>query len=234
MVANAGATSRAMLLEAARLLNPMLDRVVFVGGATTWLFLSDPAAPEVRPTKDVDVIVEIGSLVQYHRLEQELHDIGFRQPMVGGGPICRWTFGELTLDVMPTDSTILGFSNQWYLEALRYATERVLDPGVTILCVTAPYFVATKLEAFRGRGRGDFYASADLEDIVAVIDGRRELLEELRQMRREVRSFVAEGARGFLENEDFRQALPGHLLVGDESPDRQSMFLKRLEQIAAL
>lgn len=38
-------------------LEPFLDRVVFLGGCTTGLFITDPAAGDIRPTKDVDVIV---------------------------------------------------------------------------------------------------------------------------------------------------------------------------------
>jgi hypothetical protein len=60
------------LLElAAVALGDLLDEVVFVGGATVGLWITDPAAPAPRPTKDVDVIVEVtsrgsfpGSLIQ--------------------------------------------------------------------------------------------------------------------------------------------------------------------------
>jgi len=45
--------------------------------------------------------------------------------------------------------------------------------------VLAPYFLATKLEAFDGRGKGDYLSSHDIEDIVAVLDGRPEILDEL-------------------------------------------------------
>ena len=45
-----------------------------------------------------------------------------------------------------------------------------------IRVVTAPYFIATKIEAFRGRGRGDFLASHDLEDLIFVIDGRSSIV----------------------------------------------------------
>ena len=52
-----------------------------------------------------------------------------------------------------------------------------VEPGLRIRVVTAPYFVATKLEAFRGRGRGDYISSHDLEDLLAVIDGRDVIVE---------------------------------------------------------
>ena len=41
----------------AKKLGPLRERVVFLGGATTGLLITDPAAPPIRPTEDVDVIV---------------------------------------------------------------------------------------------------------------------------------------------------------------------------------
>lgn len=39
--------------------------------------------------------------------------------------------------------------------------------------------IATKIEAFKGRGRGDFFASHDLEDLIFVMDGRSTIVEEV-------------------------------------------------------
>jgi hypothetical protein len=47
-----------------------------------------------------------------------------------------------------------------------------LPRGQKIRVITAPFFLGTKMEAFRGRGRMDFQASHDLKDFVAVIEGR--------------------------------------------------------------
>jgi len=55
--------SLALLSRAVVQLGPLVDRLVFLGGCATALLLSDPAAPEVRPTKDVDAITEVGSLI---------------------------------------------------------------------------------------------------------------------------------------------------------------------------
>jgi hypothetical protein len=55
----------ALLARAVTQLGPLADRMVFLGGCATALFLTDPAAPEVRPTRDVDVITELGSLAEY-------------------------------------------------------------------------------------------------------------------------------------------------------------------------
>mgnify|MGYP001576473414 CR=1 FL=1 len=57
-------------------LGPLLDKVVFLGGAATGLLITDTAAPDVRPTLDVDVIVEISSRMEYYRLEESLRTLG--------------------------------------------------------------------------------------------------------------------------------------------------------------
>jgi len=56
-----------------------------------------------------------------------------------------------------------------------------------------PYsrIVATKLEAFHGRGSSDVTASHDLEDILTVVDDRPELVSEIGAAEPEVRAFIA-------------------------------------------
>ena len=73
---------------------------------------------------------------------------------------------------MPLDEKILGFSNLWYQPALDSAVVRELEPDLRVRVVTAVYFCATKLGAFAGRGKNDYQSSHDLEDLMAVVDGR--------------------------------------------------------------
>jgi len=167
----------ARLAFAADRLAPLLDRIVFVGGCITGLLITDAAAAPVRPTIDVDAIVSTASYPEYAALESEIRELGFEPSLAEGSPICRWKSADLILDLMPTDSSILGFSNAWYGRALENA--QIVKIGrYEIRVITAPYFLATKLEAFHGRGKND-YASHDLEDIITIIDGRQELITEV-------------------------------------------------------
>jgi hypothetical protein len=221
------------LLRVAEKLRPMLDRIAFVGGCATGLFLSDPAAAPVRSTLDVDAIVEIASYAEFVALENRLGELGFRRDHAEAAPICRWLAGDLMLDLMPTDSTILGFSNRWYRPALHNAqTVPIGDHKVRI--ITAPYFLATKLEAFHGRGKNDYRMSRDLEDIVTVIDGRPELVEEVSLSEPELRQYLNDEFRLLLSNPEFRDALPGHLLPDAASQQRLNLILERIRQIIIL
>ncbi|MGA7221137.1 MAG: hypothetical protein WBX38_22675 [Candidatus Sulfotelmatobacter sp.] len=124
-------------------------------------------------------------------IENRLRDLGFRQPVAEGALICRWVSDELIFDLIPTDPLILGFSNPWYRPALEKATKSKIG-GYEMRIITAPYFLATKLEAFHGRGKNDYRMSHDLEDIIAVIDGRSELADEVPLAPVDLRKYLSE------------------------------------------
>jgi predicted nucleotidyltransferase len=219
-----------LLKEAAKLLSPVLDELVFVGGCTTGLLITDEGAGDVRSTLDVDVITEITSYADYVIFSERLRKLGFTEDTSDDAPLCRWVNGDTKLDVMPLDETILGFSNCWYKAAIESAQEWELEPDLRIKVVTAPYFCATKIEAFRGRGKDDYLASRDLEDLVTIVDGRPGLLDELRSAPDDVRSYIAGAITQMLETRRFIDALPGHL----RSDGRISILLEILNQISIL
>lgn len=223
----------ARLAAAAKKLAPLLDQIVFVGGCVTGLLLTDPAAAPVRPTLDVDAIVATGSYAEFTALENRLRELGFHQSHIEGAPVCRWLSGDLILDLMPIDPSILGFSNRWYRPALEAAQSVRID-DCEIRLIAAPYFLATKLEAFHGRGNRDYRMSRDLEDIVTIIDGRPELVEEVSVSDSELRQYLGDEFRLLLSNPEFRDALPGHLLPDSASQQRLSLILGRIRQIITL
>jgi hypothetical protein len=223
----------AMLEFVARKLEQLNDEVVFLGGCTTALFITDPLSLDVRPTWDVDCIIDVISLGEYHQFESKLNKQGFRKSMEDD-VICRWRYDDIILDIMPTDEKILGFGNRWYKEAIKHAVTHQIKEDLCIQSVTAPYFLATKMEAFKGRGNDDYFASHDLEDIITVIDGRPELVDEV--------SFSSPVLKDYLQNiflllyadEQFHLALPGHLNDGPATQNRTQTVLKRIELIANL
>lgn len=214
-------------------LGDLAERMVFLGGCATGLLSTDPAAPAPRPTQDVDVITEVLSLADYYRLSDELREAGFHEDQTEGAPVCRWRSAGVILDVMPTEPHILGFGNRWYSPALRASESVDLGSGMLIRVVTAPYFLATKLEAFDGRGGGDFLLSHDIEDCIAVIDGRPELVEEIQRVDESVRVYLAERFGALLKNAAFLDALPGHLPPDAASQARLPLLVGRIRAIAA-
>ena len=210
------------------------EETVFVGGAAAGLMITDPAMPAIRPTEDVDLIFQAVALVEYHRFEERLRARGFAQDHSPGAPICRWHIGAVTVDAMPTIDDVLGFSNRWYPVAIETATHVDLPSGRRILLITAPAFLATKLEAFDGRGNRDFLFSHDLGDLLAVVDGRDALVNECMQAPPELRAYLRERLAALLATPAFVEALAGHLPGDAASQERLPEMQARLRQIASL
>ena len=149
-------------------------------------------------------------------------------------PICRWLVAGVTVDVMPTLPDVLGFSNRWFPLALSTAWTAELPGGRTIQVISAPAFIATKLEAFAGRGQGDHLFSHDLGDIISVVDGRESLLSELQASEPELRNGVAAAVALLLATRGFMDSLPGHLPGDAASQQRLPDLVSKLRRIAAL
>jgi len=210
-----------MLEDAVERLGPMLDEVVFVGGATVELWITDQAAPEFRPTTDVDVIVQVTTRSDYYRFEERLRDIGFQNDEQSR-VICRFRHSEsgLILDVMPTEASILGFENRWQKAAFVHALDIPLPSGRKIRAIPPAFLLGTKLEAFATRGKQDFLGSRDFSDLVALIDGREEVVEDLTAAPDGLQIYVGEQLLRLAWHRDFDRGLEGGLPSGPESRGR--------------
>lgn len=213
------------LRHIAEALGELCEQMVFVGGAVAGLLVTDPLADGVRATRDVDAVVN-ANRVTFHRIEKEVAQRGFARD-VYSDVICRWVHKDsgVLFDLMPVQPEVLGFSNRWYHYAVETAEPLELSPGVTIRLVSAVAFVATKLEAFAGRGGGDFVSSHDIEDVLNIVDGREELADEMALAPLELRQAMAAAFRQLLTNPDFANVLPG--LIAE--PERAGLVMQRLK-----
>lgn len=191
-------------------LGPLAHDMVFLGGCATGLLLTDAAAPPIRVTQDVDVITEVASLGDYHRMAKRLRERGFKEDQSSDAPICRWVAEGLVLDVMPTRQEILGFANEWYQPALE----------------------AAAITAFDGRGEGDYVMSHDMEDIIALLDGRSEIVDEVQRADEVLRAHLATRFTTLLRDAKFTAALPGHLPGDAASQARASLVVDRITIIS--
>ncbi|MCX5796805.1 MAG: nucleotidyl transferase AbiEii/AbiGii toxin family protein [Elusimicrobia bacterium] len=221
-----------MLAVVAKGLRGLEESVAFVGGAVIDLYLSDPGAPQARPTADVDCVVELASRTRYHDIEAELRRLGFKHSTETGSPLCRWEYRGVLVDVMPPHQRILGFANRWYPDGLAHAENAILPDGQQIRVFSAPHLLASKLEAFRHRGKGDYLASRDIEDIVALLDGCREFAERFQRAPAELRSYLAEQFRTLLGQEGFVESVPGHVRDVGHSQVRAQRVLALLEKLS--
>lgn len=222
--------NRYLLEEAVQLLSPLLDELVFVGGCATGLLITDPDSQGIRATRDVDAIIQIGSYGEYvGGFAGRLRRLGLKED---SEVICRWRKGDLIIDVMPTSPDALGFTNRWYIPAISSAID-VEVAGRDIRLIAPEYFLATKLEAFYGRGKGDYSGSHDLEDVVAVIDGRPEIVLEVRDAAVDVRNYLSSTFGSLLGTRGFQDALPGFLPPDSASQLRRPLLVERLRALAS-
>ncbi len=227
--------SALQLETAAAILGPLTDEVVFVGGATVHLWLTEPGAPPARATADVDVICEVATRVDYYRLGARLRERGLRE--ASAEPVlCRWKSADpsLVLDVMPTAPDVLGFTNPWYEEAISNAANVVLGSGAEIRAATPVSLVATKLWAWKGRGNGDLLRSLDVHDVLVLVDGRPELASELEMAQSHLRVYVQDELTALLAEPYFDYALDsataGYGALGSE---RAGLVRERLDRIVS-
>ena len=190
-------------------LDALAEEVVFTGSSIIPFLVIHDRRGEIRPTKDIDCVIDIASYVKYAKLEERLRQLGFRHaPEKDGGVICRWEYRGLLVDVMPTEN-VLGPTNSWFRDGMKHAIRQVLPSGREISIFSAPYFIAAKLDAFHGRGKGDIRFSQDMEDIVLVLAEGEDVEELLLNAAPKVRRYLAQQFHALLASGDMASALPG-------------------------
>jgi len=180
------------------------------------------------------MVAQVASLAGYHELERQFTRLDFKRDMAQDAPICRWRYNNLEVDLMPALPGILGFANRWYPLAVHSAQRVVLPSGTSIQLITAPAFLATKFEAFSDRGKSDLLGSHDMEDIVNVLDGRPEIVEEVAASPDELKRYLVDRCHALLALPNFMDALSGMVFPDESLAERVKMIGLRLKQIAGI
>jgi hypothetical protein len=221
-----------MLMVVARVLNRLPQPVVYTGGATIPLYLDALSARDMRPTDDVDCVVEVTSQREYYQLSATLRELGLSEDSSAGAPLCRWLCEGVKLDVMPVDPQVLGFGNRWYKRGVADSIDFVLPDGIEIKIFTTAYLLASKIEAFGNRGKNQFYFSKDFEDIITLFNGSPNLIAEIAASEVEVRTFITTWIK--TERKNLDAMAPAFLSNGDRLAGRDKLLLKTIDLLAAL
>jgi predicted nucleotidyltransferase len=227
---------RQVLELVAKALKDLLPEVVFVGGVTASIYIEDEVAPEITPTEDVDLIVNITSRLEYEVLEKRLRKLGFKRNLAEPGPLCRFEYNGIKVDVMPLDEKILGFSNPWYKSGFTNAVS-IKVGALDVKVLSLPYFLATKFTAFNDRGqKGQLWESKDIEDIVVVLNGRLHLEKDFREMSPDLLAFLQKNISALLKKGDlFQEAI--HASLTDYGHDiartKALLLIKKLKKVTS-
>ena len=149
-------TNNERLQEIAEGMQNLNERLVYVGGALAGSYATDPAALEPRPTTDVDCVVNSANYAEHAAFEEQLRKQHFQNDTESEPPvICRWVYNGELVDVMSYEEKSLSFGNRWYRPGFEHREQYKLPSGQTIYRLSAPYYIATKIEALLSRGGND-------------------------------------------------------------------------------
>ena len=204
-----------VVAEVAEGLQQYREQVVFVGGAVISLYTDDPAADEIRPTKDIDFTVNIVDVGEFHKTIEELGKLGF-QPDPFGNSICSYTYKNYPVDIIPAEDNAFGSTNRWYKIGFEDLWKvNVKDQEIYIL--SAACFLATKFEAFNNRGN-DYRTSHDIEDIIYIIDNRTTIVDEIAKCDKKILEFIKYEFKKIIDKGLLEELLVTHIhpLIIDE------------------
>ncbi len=219
-------TNKVRIRAVARALAGLSGKSVFVGGATISLYPDKPIG-DVRPTDDVDVIMEILNYAERAALEEKLRSHGFSHD-VESGIVCRYRIQGIVVDILPTNDASIGFSNLWYPQGFEKAMLYDIDEWNKIYILTAPYFIATKLEAHKSRGEGDGRTSQDFEDIIFILENRSSIWKEMSEADEALRKYLKEEFRQLWKNPDLFEWIDSN--VERTSPPATYIIMEQIEK----
>lgn len=100
--------------------------------------------------------------------------------------------------------------------------------------MTPPFLLATKIEAFRERGGGDYLASRDFGDLIALVDGRAELLAEISASPPAVSAYLAEAFETMSADVFFESGVAGALPFDAASQARVPRVRETIREVIAV
>lgn len=221
-----------MIKVVAIALGDLNQNAVFVGGATVPFYLPEAYLSQARPTEDIDVVMEVVGQKASAINDEALRKKGFQHDTSVGAPICRWVYRGLKVDVMSTNASSVGFTNRWYSEGVKTAIEIVSIP-VSVKIFSLPYFLASKLVAFRDRGNNDYMGSRDMEDIVSLLEVANEALFEniLSEVSQELLFFLKKEFQTLLNTSDFLDCLPGAVFNRASATKSAAAVKQRMQKL---
>ena len=220
--------NKSAIKKIAYALGKLNDKVVYVGGAVVSLYINDPGADDVRPTKDVDIGLEISSLGKLEELRQNLTMKGFIQTSEDD-VICRFHYGDIIVDIMATEEIGWAPANEWFKPGFKHLIERTIE-DIHIRILSLSYFLASKFSAFHDRGSDDPRSSHDFEDIIYILDNRDDFDESILKSPDDVKNYLKSEFSAILKNPVLQEAVQGNLSY-DNQKKRFDMIVEKLKEI---
>jgi predicted nucleotidyltransferase len=211
-------------------LGELNEQVAFVGGSVVSLYANDWASEDVRPTKDIDITLQIASLSQLEALREELVSKGFQQS-ADETVICRFIYEDILVDVMSTHAIGWDPANRWFAPSFKHLIlQKVGNANIRLLSL--PYFLATKFDAHSDRGSTDPRTSKDFEDIVYLLDSVVNIQAQILTAPEDVKAYLKNQFAAILKDSVSQEAIIAQLpyLIQTE---RFKIIIKKINNIVS-
>ncbi len=213
-------------------LQEIMDKIVFVGGATLLFYIDKDLKgnPDIRFTEDIDIAINIKTKSEFYKIQELLKSKGYKEA-VDSNIISRFKNKDIIVDIIPIEERILGFTNRWYKRG--FDKTMIIEIGDReknkIKILSPPYFLASKLEAFFSRGIKDPYISQDLDDIVFILNVRKNIKKEILESNDiELQKFISTGMKNIFANQKVKDFIQSCFY---NQPERANTIFNRIKTI---
>ncbi len=213
--------------KVANTLEELNNEVIYVGGAVVSLYVTDEGAEQPRPTKDIDISVQISTYAQMDQLREKLA-LKKIFPAPSEKVMYRYSYEDILIDFIPFEETPLGPTNSWLKPGFEKAYPiNIGELEIKILPVSL--FLATKWEAFKSRG-SDPRTSHDFEDIIYIIDNNKDVVIDVRNANKDVQDFLKEMSKEILNHPSRNEIIECHInpYTVDE---RRAIVIEKLNEL---
>lgn len=220
---NNSKTNELLIRKIALSLTSVSTKIVFVGGAVVGMYANDPVSDDVRPTIDIDIVVEISTNMELEEFRKSINKLGFKHD---SEIICRFHYDGIMVDVMGRKEIGWAPANKWFDLGFENLEERNIN-GVRIKILSFPYFLATKFEAFQSRGATDPRMSKDFEDIAYLLDNVIDFPERILLADRIVKNYLIDWFRKILNDKVLQEGIFSQLAYQTQN-ERFQILMKKI------
>ncbi len=214
----------------ATVLEEINKEVIYVGGAIVSLYATDNSAEQARPTKDIDISVQVSSYSQMEVLREKLAAKEI-YPASSEKILYRYSYEDILIDYIPYEETPLGPTNRWLKPGFEIAYPIKIG-NIEIKILPVCMFLATKWEAFKGRGN-DPRVSHDFEDIIYIIDNNLNLLDDVNVANEDVLNYLIEMSSEILTHPSRNEIIECHINPFTRE-ERTKFVIEKLQKIVEL
>ena len=211
-------------------LKDLNDEVIFIGGSCIQFYVENPEIINFRPTVDIDFTIKVYTYPDFNKFNKDLSSLGFVNDTSKDAPIIRWKFKDIKVDIIPDKASIVGFRDiEWFKEGRGHSFKYELPSGRKINLLSLPYFFATKFEASDDRGNKDYLVDHDLEDIMIILDGRKDFLELL-EAPDKVKAYLSGKFNSLISDKNFINSLSYMIDFDETAVERAKIVLEKIEK----